>query len=62
MQQLTGTEVSIVELLSIRPLSYFPPIHHTAVTRLIDLGVVGKQDGYWYLTQQGLALSGRTTH
>jgi hypothetical protein len=62
MHVLDSNEFAILELLAIKPLSFFPPLPHLIARRLAHKGLVRFQDGRWYPTAAGLNLAGRTLH
>ena len=62
MRRLNGNEYALLELVAIKPLSYFPPFHLAIIERLCRRGLLRLQGEHWYLTKVGLALVGRTLH
>jgi hypothetical protein len=59
---LDNDEAAILELLAIRPLSYFPPLPRSIAEQLALKGLAIFSDGQWYLTADGLTYTGRTLH
>ena len=59
---LDNNEAAILELLAIKPLSYFPPLPRSIVEQLARKGLAVFSDGQWYPTADGLSYTGRTLH
>jgi hypothetical protein len=57
MHQLDHNEVAVLELLALRPLSFFPPPLHILARRLARSGLVAFTSGQWHLTAEGAALT-----
>lgn len=62
MVGLDNNEIAVLELLAMKPLSYFPPFPHIIARRLAHRGLVVFQDGRWHPTAEGLSITGRTVH
>ena len=59
---LDSNEIAILELLSMQPLSFFPPLPRSIAEQLAHKGLVIFSDGQWYPTADGLSFTGRTLH
>ena len=55
-------EIAVLELLAIKPLSYFPPLPRGIAEQLARKGLAIFSDGQWYPTAGGLSCAGRTLH
>lgn len=62
MPELDSNEIAVLELLAMRPLSYFPPQPYVIARRLARRGLVAFKDGRWHPTAEGLSVTGRTVH
>ena len=62
MHALDSNEFAVLELLAMKPLSFFPPLPHIIARRLARKGLARFQDGRWHPTAEGLNLAGRTLH
>ena len=62
MRRLNGNEFAMLELVAMKPLSYFPPFHLAIAERLCRRGLLRLQGERWYLTKVGSELVGRTLH
>jgi len=56
---LDSNEIAILELLAMRPMSYFPPRPYMIARRLARRGLVSFQDGLWHPTADGLSMTKR---
>ena len=59
---LDNNEIAVLELLAIKPLSYFPPLPRSIAEQLARKGLAIFSDGHWYPTADGLSHAGRTLH
>jgi hypothetical protein len=59
MHRLDNNEVAVLELLAMRPLSYFPPPLHIIARRLARRGLVAFTAGQWHLTLEGTCATAR---
>ena len=59
MYVLDNNEFAVLELLAMKPLSYFPPFPQMIATRLARRGLVIFKDGRWHPTAEGFSLIGR---
>ena len=59
---LDNNEIAVLELLAIKPLSYFPPLPRGIAEQLARKGLAIFSDGQWYPTADGLSCAGRTVH
>jgi hypothetical protein len=50
---MDSNEIALLELLAIKPLSYFPPQPYMIARRLARRGLVAFKDGHWYATAEG---------
>ena len=62
MDVLDSNEFAVLELLAMKPLTFFPPLPRLIARRLARRGLVRFQDGRWHPTAEGLNLAGRTLH
>ena len=62
MDVLDSNEFAVLELLAIKPLTFFPPLPRLIARRLARRGLVRFQDGRWHPPAEGLNLAGRTLH
>jgi hypothetical protein len=62
MHVLNSNEFAVLELLAMKPLSFFPPLPRLIARQLARKGLVRFQDGSWHPTAEGLNLAGRTLH
>ena len=51
---MDSNEIALLELLAIKPLSYFPPQPYMIARRLARRGLVAFKDGHWYPTAEGI--------
>lgn len=56
---MDSNEIGLLELLAIKPLSYFPPQPYTIARRLARRGLVAFKDGHWHPTAEGLSMTER---
>jgi hypothetical protein len=59
---LDNNEIAVLELLAIKPLSYFPPLPRCIAEQLVRKGLAIFSGGQWYPTADGLSRAGRTLH
>ena len=59
MYVLDNNEFAVLELLAMKPLSYFPPFPQMIATRLARRGLVIFKDGRWHPTAEGFSRIGR---
>jgi hypothetical protein len=52
----------MLELVAMKPLSYFPPLHLAIAERLCRRGLLRLHGERWCLTKDGLELVHRTLH
>jgi hypothetical protein len=50
---MDSNEIALLELLTIKPFSYFPPQPYMIARRLASRGLVAFKDGHWYATAEG---------
>ena len=62
MRTLESNEFALLELLAIKPISYFPPFHLSIAERMSEHGLVQQEGELWHPTSTGLGLIGRTLH
>ena len=62
ISDLNGNEKVVLELLALKPVSYFPPLHRSTVGRLSAQGLLQRDGVCWYPTAFGLVCIGRTLH
>jgi hypothetical protein len=62
MDVLDSNEFAVLELLAMKPLTFFPPLPRLIARRLARKGLVTFQNGRWHPTAEGLNLAGRTLH
>jgi hypothetical protein len=53
---------SLLELVAVTPLAYLPSHHRRVANKLLEEGLLTRQDGRWYATALGLVALGRTLH
>ena len=58
---MDSNEIALLELLAIKPLSYFPPQPYMIARRLARRGLVAFKDGHWYPTAEGLSTVSAST-
>lgn len=61
-QQIDPSEHEILLLLSIVPVSYFPPQRLRTVEELARKGLINHGEKAWYPTSHGLLQVGQTLH
>ena len=60
---MDSNEIALLELLAIKPISFFPPQPYMIARRLARRGLVAFKDGHWYPTAEGLStVSARCRH
>lgn len=59
---LGPNELSILELLRVQPVSYFPPLQLAVACRLADRGLLRRDGEVWFPTRHGLERLGITVH
>ena len=59
MHGLDSNESAVLELLAMKPLSYFPPQPYIIARRLARRGLVAFKDGLWHPTAEGLSRTER---
>ena len=62
MDVLDSNEFAVLELVVMKPLTFFPPLPRLIARRLARRGLVRFQGGCWHPTAEGLNLAGRTLH
>ena len=56
---MDSNEIALLELLAIKPVSYFPPQAYMMARRLARNGLVAFKDGCWFPTAEGLSIAER---
>ena len=56
---MDSNEIALLELLAIKPISYFPPQAYMMARRLARKGLVTFKDGHWFPTDEGLSIAER---
>jgi len=56
---MDSNEIALLELLAIKPISYFPPQAYMMARRLARKGLVAFKDGRWFPTTEGLRITER---
>jgi Mn-dependent DtxR family transcriptional regulator len=56
---MDSNEIALLELLAIKPVSYFPPQGYMMARRLARRGLVAFKDGRWFPTDEGLRIAER---
>ena len=56
---MDSNEIALLELLAIKPISYFPPQAYMMARRLARKGLVAFKDGRWFPTAEGLSIAER---
>jgi hypothetical protein len=56
---MDSNEIALLELLAIKPISYFPPQTYVMARRLARKGLVAFKDGRWFPTAEGLSIADR---
>ena len=59
---LEVNEYALLELAGSKPLSYVPSNHRRVAERLVQRGLLHREDDRRYPTAMGLAVLGRTLH
>lgn len=62
MRAINPSEMAILELVALQPLSVLPDAHVKAAERLRKRGLLLRREGTWYPTANGLTATGRTVH
>jgi hypothetical protein len=56
---MDSNEYALLELLAIKPISYFPPQAYMMARRLARKGLVAFKDDCWFPTAEGLSIAER---
>ena len=56
---MDSNEIALLELLAIKPISYFPPQVYMMARRLARKGLVTFRDGRWFPTAEGSSIAER---
>ena len=62
VNELNSSEVLVLELLAMKPVAYFPPLHRNTVGRLSAQGLLQHDGERWYPTAIGLVSIGKALH